>query len=173
MVFYRVYANNSDRHSVTNADLMKLTQIMQPSCVKVPLEGPDKESVIIELVDLLDANGLLNDRDVVLDAVMKREQTRSTGIGSGIAIPHGKCNAVKELVMGMGIAHEPIDFASVDGKGVTIVIILVSPIDKTGPHIQALAKISKLMLDEQFRQALTKAASTDELYELVSAKENE
>ncbi len=173
MVSYKVHANNSARHNVTNADLMKLTQIMQPSCVKVPLEGPDKESVIIELVDLLDANGLLNDRDVVLDAVMKREQTQSTGIGSGIAIPHGKCDAVKELVMGMGIAHEPIDFASVDDKGVTIVIILVSPLDKTGPHIQALAKISKLMLDEQFRQALTKAASTDEIYELVSAKENE
>jgi fructose-specific phosphotransferase system IIA component len=152
---------------------MKLTQIMQPGCVKVPLEGPDKESVIVELVDLLDANSLLNDKDVVLDAVMKREQTRSTGIGSGIAIPHGKCTAVKELVMGMGIAHEPINFASVDGKGVTIVIILVSPLDKTGPHIQALAKISKLMLDEQFRQSLTEAASADEVYELISAKENE
>jgi fructose-specific phosphotransferase system IIA component len=152
---------------------MKLTQIIQPSCIKVPLEGPDKESVIVELVDLLDANGLLNDKDVVLDAVMKREQTRSTGIGSGIAIPHGKCTAVKELVMSMGIAHEPIDFASVDGKGVTIVILLVSPLDKTGPHIQALAKISKLMLDGQFRQALTEAASADEVYELVSTKENE
>ncbi len=173
MVYYGVYANSSDRHSVTNADLMKLTQIVQPSCVKVPLEGPDKESVIIELVDLLDANGLLNDRNVVLDSVMKREQTRSTGIGSGIALPHGKCTAVKELVMGMGIAHEPIDFESVDGKGVTIVILLVSPIDKTGPHIQALATISRLMLDEQFRQAITKAASADELDELVSAKENE
>jgi fructose-specific phosphotransferase system IIA component len=146
---------------------------MQPSCVKAPLEGPDKESVIVEMVDLLDANGLLNDKDVVLDAVMKREQTRSTGIGSGIAIPHGKCTAVKELVMGMGIAPKPIDFASVDGKGVTIVILLVSPLDKTGPHIQALAKISKLMLDGQFRQALTEADSADEVYELVSAKENE
>ncbi len=173
MVSYRVYANNPYRHSITSVDSMKLTQIMQPNCVKVPLEGPDKESVIAELVDLLDTNGLLNDRNVVLDSVMKREQTRSTGIGSGIAIPHGKCTAVKELVMGMGIAHEPIDFASVDGKGVTIVIILVSPLDKTGPHIQALATISKLMLDGQFRQALTGAASADEVYDLVSTKENE
>jgi len=146
---------------------------MQPGCVKVPLEGPDKESVITELVDLLDTNGLLNDRGVGLDSVMKREQTRSTGIGSGIALPHGKCTAVKELVMGMGIAPKPIDFESVDGKGVTIVIILVSPLDKTGPHIQALAKISKLMLDEKFRQSLEKAASADELYELISTKENE
>jgi len=102
-----------------------------------------------------------------------REQTRSTGIGSGIAIPHGKCKAVKELVMAIGIAHEPIDFESVDDKPVTIVILLVSPTDQTGPHIQALARISRLMLDEQFRQSLEKAGSAEELYELLSKKENE
>jgi fructose-specific phosphotransferase system IIA component len=152
---------------------MKLTQIMPPNCIKVPLEGQDKESVITELVDLLDANKLLDDREVVLDSVMKREQTRSTGIGSGIAIPHGKCTAVKELVMSMGIAPEPIDFASVDGKGVTIIILLVSPLDKTGPHIQALAKISKLMLDGQFRHSLEKASSADELHDLIGKKESE
>jgi fructose-specific phosphotransferase system IIA component len=152
---------------------MKLTQIIQPNLIKVPLEGLDKESVITELVDLLDANSLLDNRDVVLDAVMKREQTKSTGIGSGIAVPHGKCTAVKELVMSMGIAHKPIDFASVDGKGVTIVILLVSPLDKTGPHIQALAKISQLMLDKQFRDAVEKATSAKTLYELISGKENE
>jgi fructose-specific phosphotransferase system IIA component len=152
---------------------MKLTEIMQPNLIKVPLEGTNKESVITELVDLLDANGLLDDRNVVLEAVMKREQTRSTGIGSGIAVPHGKCDSVKELVMSMGVAHKPIDFASVDGKGVTIVILLVSPPDKTGPHIQALAKISKLMLDKQFKDAVEKTVSAGELYEFISAKENE
>jgi fructose-specific phosphotransferase system IIA component len=152
---------------------MKLTEIMQPNLVKVPLEGLDKESVITELVDLLDSNGLLNNRAAVLEAVMKREQTRSTGIGSGIAVPHGKCDAVKDLVMSMGVAHKPIDFASVDGKGVTIVILLVSPLDKTGPHIQALAKISKLMLDKQFRDAVEKTTSAEELYKLISSKENE
>ncbi|MFB0525435.1 MAG: PTS sugar transporter subunit IIA, partial [Phycisphaerae bacterium] len=136
---------------------MILTQILQPACVKVPLEGKDKNSVITELVDLLDANGLLLDRNPALEAVLVREQTKSTGIGSGIAIPHGKCKAVKELVMAIGIAHEPIDFESVDGKPVTIVILLVSPADQTGPHIQALARISRLMLDEQFKQSLEKA----------------
>lgn len=152
---------------------MNLTQILQPACVKVPLEGKDKNSVITELVDLLDANGLLLDKNVALDAVLMREQTRSTGIGSGIAIPHGKCKAVKELVMTIGIAHEPIDFASVDGKPVTIVILLVSPTDQTGPHIQALAKISRLMLDGQFKQELEKAPSAEQVYELLSNKENE
>jgi len=152
---------------------MILTQILQPACIKVPLEGKDKNSVITELVDLLDANGLLLDRNPALEAVLVREQTKSTGIGSGIAIPHGKCKAVKELVMAIGIAHEPIDFESVDGKPVTIVILLVSPTDQTGPHIQALARISRLMLDEQFRQSLEKASSAEEVYELLNNKENE
>ena len=152
---------------------MILTQILQPTCVKVPLEGKDKNSVISELVDLLDTNGLLLDKNAALQAVFMREQTRSTGIGSGIAIPHGKCKAVKELVMAIGIAHEPIDFESVDGKPVTIVILLISPTDQTGPHIQALARISRLMLDEQFRQSLEKAASAKEVYELLNNKENE
>jgi len=152
---------------------MILTQILQLACVKVPLEGKDKNSVITELVDLLDANGLLLDRNPALEAVLVREQTKSTGIGSGIAIPHGKCKAVKELVMAIGIAHEPIDFESVDGKPVTIVILLVSPADQTGPHIQALARISRLMLDEQFKQSLEKASSAEEVYELLKNKENE
>lgn len=152
---------------------MTLTQILQLACVKVPLEGKDKQSVIVELVDLLNANGLLLDRDVALEAVLAREKTKSTGIGSGIAIPHGKCGAVKELVMAVGIAGEPIDFKSVDGKPVKIVILLVSPADQTGPHIQALAKISRLMLDEQFKGRLEQASSSEEVYELLSKKENE
>ena len=152
---------------------MILTQILQPTCVKVPLKGKDKQSIITELVDLLDDNGLLLDKNVVLDAVLMREQTRSTGIGSGIAIPHGKCKAVKELVMAIGIAGEPIEFASIDGKPVTIILLLVSPADQTGPHIQALARISRLMLDEQFKKGLEKAVSPEEVYELLSNKENE
>ena len=151
---------------------MILTQILQPNCVKVPVESKDKEAVITELVDLLDANGLLLDRDVALDAVLTRERTRSTGTGAGIAIPHGKCNAVKELVMAIGIAHEPIEFESVDGKPVTILILLVSPANQTGPHIQALASISRLMLNAEFKQKLEQAASTDEVYELLNNTEN-
>ena len=152
---------------------MKLTQILRPACIKVPLDSKDKESAISELVDLLGSDGLLLDKKAALEAVLTREKTKSTGIGSKIAIPHGKCKAVKELVMAVGIAGEPIDFASVDGKPVTIIILLVSPADRTGPHIQALARISRLMLDEQFKEQLEKAASSDEAYELLSNKENE
>ena len=155
---------------------MILTQILRPGCVKVPLVGTDKDSVITELVDLLsdnpDVSAALPAGRAVLDAVLAREQTRSTGIGSGIAIPHGKCKGVKELVMAIGIAAEPIDFQSIDGRGVKIVILLVSPIDKTGPHIQALARISRLMLDTQFRESLEKVTSPKQLYELISEKES-
>ena len=150
---------------------MDLKQILQPESIKVPLANKDKTAVITELVDLLDSNGLLNNRDAALEAVLLREKTRSTGIGSGIAIPHGKCNAVKELVMGVGIAAEAIDFESIDGEGVSIVILLVSPLDKTGPHIQALAKISKLMLDEEFKQSLINAGTSEQVYELISKKD--
>lgn len=151
---------------------MVLTDILQPTCVKVPLKGKDKEAAITELVDLLKTNGLIGDRDVVLEAVLIREKTRSTGIGSGIAIPHGKCNNVKELVMAIGLAAEPIDFISIDGKPVSIIILLASPADQTGPHIQALAKISRLMLDEEFKQSLEQATSAEEVYELLSSKES-
>jgi len=151
---------------------MILTQILQPDCIKVPVESRDKEAVITELVDLLDANGLLLDRDEALEAVLTRERTQSTGTGAGIAIPHGKCNAVKELVIAIGIAYEPIEFKSIDGKLVTILILLVSPADQTGPHIQALATISRLMLNEEFRQQLEKVTSADEVYELLNNQEN-
>jgi len=152
---------------------MTLTQILQPACVKAPLTGTNKEEVITELVDLLDASGALIDRNVVLEAVIAREQTRSTGIGSGIAIPHGKCSGVSELVMAIGIAPEPVDFDSIDGKGVSIIVLLASPMDRTGPHIQALARISRLMQDDEFKTKLENSTSSAEVYELISTKENE
>jgi len=151
---------------------MILTQILQPNCVKVPLENKEKEAAITELIDLLNTNGLLLDKDVALDAVLTRERIRSTGTGAGIAIPHGKCEAVKELVMAIGIAHEPIEFDSVDGKPVKILFLLVSQANQTGPHIQTLAGISRLMLNEEFKQKLEQATSADEVYKLMDEIEN-
>ena len=146
---------------------MILTQILQPNCVKVPVESRDKEAVITELIDLLDAGGTLTDRDVALNAVLTRERIQSTGTGAGIAIPHGKCTAVNDVVMAIGSAREPIEFESVDGKPVTILFLLVSPVDQTGPHIQALAALSRLMLNEQFRRQLEQADSVEAVDELL------
>ncbi len=152
---------------------MILTQILQPTCVKAPLDSKNKEDAIEELVNCLADNNAITDRGQAYEAVMAREQTRSTGIGSGIAIPHGKCSAAKELVMAIGIASEPIEFDSIDNKPVSIVILLLSPPDQTGPHIQALARISRLMLDAQFKSQIEKATSPEEVYDLVSTKEAE
>lgn len=152
---------------------MILTQILQPTCVIAPLKSTDKDSAITELVDVLAQNGQLLDRDGVLEAVLTREATRSTGIGSGIAIPHGKCSGVKELVMSIGIAADPIEFDSIDNKPVTIICLLVSPNTSTGPHIQALARISRLMLDEDFKTKLEQTTSPEAAYEMISVKENE
>jgi len=152
---------------------MILTQILRPECLKVPLDSKNKENAIEELVNLLDENGLLLNKNTTLDAVMKRENTRSTGIGSGIAIPHAKCDAVKELTMAVGLAKDTIDFQSVDAKPVKIIILLVSPDNQTGPHIQALAKISQLMLDNEFKEKLENANSAEDAYELLRKRENE
>lgn len=152
---------------------MLLTQILQPACIKAPLDSKTKDAAIKELVDLLADNGQLSNREDALEAVMAREATRSTGIGSGIAIPHGKSSAAKELVMAIGIAAEPIEFESIDNKPVQIIVLLVSPPDQTGPHIQALARISRLLLDAQFKSRLEKARSAEEVYSLISAKETE
>ena len=154
-------------------DVMILTQILKPDCIKAPPAGQDKESVITELVDLLDKSGQLIDRDSVLQAVLAREQARSTGIGSGVAIPHGKCTGISELTMAIGIIKDGLEFDSIDEKPVTIVVLLASPSDRTGPHIQALARISRLMLDAGFKDKLENAASAEEVYELIDGKENE
>lgn len=152
---------------------MILTQILQPTCVKVPLDSSDKDSAITELVDMLAAAKQIDDRETVLEAVLIREQTRSTGIGSGIAIPHGKCSGVRELVMAIGITEHPIEFDSIDQKPVSIIVLLASPTDRTGPHIQALARISRLMLDDKFKEQLQTASSAEEVYDLINKKEHE
>ncbi len=152
---------------------MILTQILQPACIRAPLESKDKESAIQELVTVLAEAGQITDPASAFEAVMDREQQRSTGIGSGIAIPHGKSASAKELVMSFGIAKDAIDFESIDNKPVKIIVLLLSPPDCTGPHIQALARISRLMLDEAFKAKLEKASSPEEVYDLISSKETE
>jgi len=151
---------------------MLLTDILTLQRVKVPLEATTKEAVIEELVDVLAADGQVNDRDLALRAVLEREKTRTTGIGNGLAIPHGKSAAVANLVMAVGLSREGIDFDSIDGKPVRLLILLLSPADKTGPHIQALARISRLLSVEAFRKRLYAAQSSDELFGAIKEQES-
>ncbi len=151
---------------------MMLTQTLQRAVVKIPLQGSDKKSVINELVDLLAEKDLLTDRKYVLDRILMREETRCIGTGSGIAIPRTRCDNAKKLVIALGIARNPIDFDSMDGKGVIIVILIVSPIFQTSLYIQTLAGIAKMTLDERFKKRLEKAASADEVYKIFESTKN-
>ena len=150
---------------------MQLTDILISECVRVPLEAGDKQAAIYELVDLLAENGQVTDAQTAKDAVWQREATRTTGIGHGLAIPHGKCNACSGLVMAVGKPKDPIDFQSIDGKPVDVIILLVSPIDQTGPHIQALATVSRMMTNPDTRAAIRDARNGDELFALIQAQD--
>ena len=152
---------------------MKLTDILEPKCVKAPLESNDKPSVIKELVNLLDQAGHLTDAEDVLQAVMDREAVRSTGIGQGFAVPHGKSPNVDKLIMAIGKLAEPIDFDSIDNEPVTIVILLLSPIDRTGPHIQALARISRLMTDSSLRNKIWTVESAEKMFQYIVEHEKD
>ena len=151
---------------------MRLTDILKAQNIKVPLEAHAKNDAITELVTLLAQNGEITDAKKVLDAVLEREATRTTGIGNGLAIPHGKCNGTKDLVMAIGKAAVPIDFAAIDGRPVTVIWLLGSPPDKTGPHIHALARISRLMTSDRFRTALNNAKTSQEMFDAIIQQEN-
>jgi len=151
--------------------VLKLSDILSPQRIKVPLKAADKRGAIEELVGLLNSTGMVTDRDKVLTAVLERENTRTTGIGNGLAIPHGKCGEVKDLAMAIGRCSQPVDFESIDGKPVTLVILLVSPMDKTGPHIQALAHICRLLSDDALRKKLNEVPTPQELFDLLLAQE--
>lgn len=150
---------------------MRLTEILKPANIKVPLAAQTKVDSITEMIELLSANGELTDPKKVLDAVLDREMTRTTGIGKGLAIPHGKCAGTNHLVMAIGKPAEPIEFQAIDGRPVTILWLLTSPPEMTTPHIQALARISRLMTVDAFRLAMNNATSADEMFNLVVEQE--
>ncbi len=151
---------------------MRLTDILKPQNIKAPLQATTKTDAIKELVDLLAANGEVAEPQKVLDAVLEREATRTTGIGNGLAIPHGKCTGTDHLVMAVGKAATPIDFQAIDGRPVNLIWLLSSPPDKTGPHIHALARISRLMTIDRFRHALAAAQTPQEIYDIIVQQEN-
>lgn len=152
---------------------MRLNDILKPENIKLPLAATDKQTAIEELIGLLESTGEIDDPDRVRQAVLEREATRTTGIGDGLAIPHGKTDGVSHLVMAVGRTSTPIDFQAIDGKPVSLIWLLSSPPDKTGPHITALARISKIMADPAIRKKLLHAASAREIYTIISAQDEQ
>jgi len=152
---------------------MRLSEILQPECVKVPLDATDKQSAIFELIDLLADQARIDDHEALKQAVWQRESTRTTGIGHGIGIPHGKTKNCDRLRLAIGVPAAPVEFDAIDRKPVDLIILLISPEDQTGPHIQALAQISRILTDERLRDALKHAGSGEELFQLISNYESQ
>jgi fructose-specific phosphotransferase system IIA component len=151
---------------------MRLSEILRPQDIKIPVLSQVKTEAIGELVALLAQNSQITDAKSVLAAVLEREATRTTGIGNGLAIPHGKAPGMDHLVMAIGKPAHPIDFQSIDGKPVTIIWLLCSPPDQTAPHIHALARISRLMTLDKFRANLNAAHTAQEMYDIIAQQES-
>ncbi len=150
---------------------MNLLDILSPECIKAPLASDDKKAVIEELVDCLAAAGHVPDAAALKEAVWVRELTRTTGIGHGLAIPHGKCAGMPRLAMAIGRPAKPMDFQAIDGQPVRLVVLLASPPDRTSDHIQALARVSRLMTMDKFREQVYSAQSASDIFGLLKAQE--
>jgi len=146
---------------------MDLINLLKPELVSLDLKGKDKEAIIRELVELAYRSGKVLDKEEAIRSVFERENRMSTGMKHGIAIPHGKTTAVRELVACIGISQEEIDFDALDRKGCRIFIMTLSPIDKTGPHLQFLAEVGMLFRSEEKRQALLAAKTPEEVVSIL------
>jgi len=151
--------------------MMRLSEILKPQNIVIDLDAPSKQAAITALIDRLAQNGDIVDPKKVLDSVLERESTRTTGIGNGLAIPHGKSPGTGKLTMAIGKPAVPIEFNSIDGRPVTIIWLLVSPPDQAGVHIKALAAISRLMTGDKFRFAMNHAHSPEEMFDIVLKQE--
>ena len=145
-----------------------LTSILKPELIKVPLDGDTKRAVIDELCDLVCTSSSVTDPENFRKTVWERESQRSTGIGEGLAIPHGKCPGVRDITMAIGIPSQPLEFDSIDGESVRLVVLLASPADRIADHIQALGRISKFMSDPMVRSRAYAADSSQDLYQLLA-----
>ena len=151
---------------------MSIPDLLPRNAICVPLEVSDKQEAIDLLIDQLANGNHIDDADEMKRVVWDRESQRSTGIGEGLAIPHGKSPDLVRLVMAIGVLAEPIDFDSIDGKPVRLIALLLSPANRIGDHIQALGRISRLMANPTVREAAYCATSPEELYELIERASN-
>jgi len=146
---------------------MNLKTVLSKETICLSLKGTTKEEIISELLDILVAAKKIDDRPSALAAIMDREQKMSTGMKHGIAIPHGKSNTINDLVACIGISDAPIDFDALDGEPCRIFIMTLSPVEKTGPHLQFLAEISLLFKSAEKRREILNASSAEEVMRIL------
>lgn len=151
---------------------MKITELLDIKSIDLNPQVSNKEEAIDHLVDLLDQSGKLKDRQVYKESVLNREAQSTTGIGDGVAIPHGQSEGVLKAGLSAMVIKEGLDFKSLDGNPTYLFFMIGAPKDSGGAHLQALAQLSTLLMEEDFRNALIHASSKEEFLQLIDAKEN-
>lgn len=147
---------------------MNFRKVLTNGCFCLNLKSDTKKGIIEEMVDMLFAAGKIKDREAALNAVLDRERKMSTGMQFGVAIPHGKTNTVEDLVTVLALKKEGVEFSSLDGKPSTIFVMTISPSNQTGPHMQYLTEISKLLNVPSIRERLLAAASEEDVLKLLT-----
>lgn len=150
---------------------MKVMDFLDKDAVTTDIKSSKKEDVIRELVDLLTKSNPIKEKDKLIKTLMDREALGSTGIGQGIGIPHAKSSAVKELTAAFGISNSGVDFDSLDGETTHIFFLLVAPEDAAGPHLKALARISRMLKDKFLRDSLISAKDKKAILDIITAED--
>lgn len=153
---------------------MKISDFLCAKAVSADLKGTNKQEIIDEMVKLLINSGAIDKKNKakLMEVLLAREALGSTAIGQGIAIPHGKSDSVNELIASLGISKKGIDFDSLDGEPAYIFFLLIAPIDSAGPHLKALARISRLLKDKYFRENLKVVKDEKTILELITQEDN-
>ena len=150
---------------------MKISDILEEQLVVSHLPGTTKDDIINGMIDLISRSPKVLDKEKVRQAIFDREKIMSTGVGNGFAIPHGKTDAVADIVAAFGVTEQSIDYQSLDEKPVRLVFLLIGKDNMVGPHIKLLSRISRLMSKEQFRNKLLGAQSSGEIIEAFKQEE--
>lgn len=151
---------------------MKITELLDINSIDLNPQISNKEEAIDHLVNLLDQSGKLNDKEIYKESVLNREAQSTTGIGDGVAIPHGQSEGVETAGLSAMVVKEGLDFKSLDGQPTYLFFMIGAPKDSGGAHLQALAQLSTLLMDEDFRNSLIHASSKEEFLKLIDEKEN-
>ncbi len=150
---------------------MKISDILTDDLVVTGLQGKTKDDIIDAMIDLVAASPKVLDKEKVRKAIFERERIMSTGVGNGFAIPHGKTDAVTDIVAAFAVTAEPIDYQSLDEKPVRLVFLLVGKDNLVGPHIKLLSRISRLMNKEDFRKRLLVQQTSREIIDMFRQEE--
>ena len=147
---------------------MRLASLTRPELIFVGLPGQDRQELLRALAEKLAQSGAVKDAEELFQKLWERERLGSTGIGSGVAIPHCKLKGLRHGVVAIGIAGQGVDFQAVDGRPVTLFFLVVSPSEAPAEHLQVLAAISRWVKADHHVEKVLRLADRDAIYALLS-----